>query len=171
MGRSTEQPMPDPIATLTTARLVAEPVAQSHFPENYRLHTDPKVMKTLSADGKPLTEKATREHIRQSAGHWGQHGFGLWVFRRRTDGQFIGRGGLKIYQIEGNDVIGLAYALLSDFWNRGFATEMGQVSLEIGFGRLLDLPHALKNATMLLKAFCRFRPPAAARSRACSAFA
>jgi [ribosomal protein S5]-alanine N-acetyltransferase len=33
-------------------------------------------------------------------------------------------------------VIGLAYAVLSEFWNQGFATEMGQLSLKIGFERL-----------------------------------
>jgi [ribosomal protein S5]-alanine N-acetyltransferase len=51
-------------------------------------------------------------------------------------GQLSGRGGLKIYQIDGKDVVGLAYAVLSDHWNQGFATEMGQLSLEVGFGRL-----------------------------------
>ncbi len=34
------------------------------------------------------------------------------------------------------DVIGLAYAIMSDYWNRGFATEMGRTSLEVGFGQL-----------------------------------
>ena len=93
-------------------------------------------MKTLSADGKPLSEEKTREHIRQAVDHWQQHGFGFWVFHRQSDGQFIGRGGLKIYQIDGKDVVGLAYAVMSDYWNQGFATEMAQASLDVGFGRL-----------------------------------
>jgi RimJ/RimL family protein N-acetyltransferase len=33
-------------------------------------------------------------------------------------------------------VVGLTCAILSDHWNQGFATEVAQVSLEIGFGRL-----------------------------------
>ena len=49
---------------------------------------------------------------------------------------FIGRGGLKVYQIDGKDVVGLAYAVMPDYWNQGFATEMGQASLEVGFERL-----------------------------------
>jgi RimJ/RimL family protein N-acetyltransferase len=64
------------------------------------------------------------------------HGFGLWLFHRKSDGEFIGRGGLKVYQIDGNDVIGLAYAVLSDYWKQGFATEMGQASLDVGFQQL-----------------------------------
>ena len=111
-------------------------ISPSHFAEINRLHTDPQVMKTLSADGKPLSEETTRDHIRQSVEHWQRHGFGFWVFRRRSDGQFVGRGGLKTYQIDGKDTIGLAYAVLSDFWNQGFATEMARASLEVGFERL-----------------------------------
>ena len=126
----------DPITTITTARLRAEAIAPSHFPDIHRLHTDPLVMKTLSADGRPLTEEATREGIRQGVDHWRQHGFGFWVFRRKTDGVFIGRGGLKVYQIDGKDVVGLAYAVMPDDWNQGFATEMARLSLDVGFGRL-----------------------------------
>jgi RimJ/RimL family protein N-acetyltransferase len=128
--------MPNPIATLTTPRLLAEAITASHFPDIHRLHSDPQVMVTLSAGGNPLSEEATRESVQQAVDHWQRHGFGLWVFRRRSDCQFIGRGGLKTYQIDGKDLIGLAYAIMSDFWNQGFATEMAQASLEIGFGRL-----------------------------------
>lgn len=31
---------------------------------------------------------------------------------------------------------GLAYTVVSDFWNQGFATVMGDVRLEVGFGPL-----------------------------------
>ena len=128
--------MPNPIATLTTARLLAEAITPLHFHDLHRLLSDPQVMKTLSADGKPLSEEATREQIEQNIDHWQQHGFGLWVFHRKSDGVFIGRGGLKTYQIDGKDVIGLAYAVMPDYWNRGFATEMAQASLEVGFEHL-----------------------------------
>lgn len=122
-----------------TSRLVAKRISAADFPDIHRLHADPLVMKTLSADGHPLSEEAVREQIQRAVEHWEQHGFGFRAFRRKTDGQFIGRGGLKIYQIEGKDVIGLAYAVLPDSWNQGFATEMGHASLEVGFG-LLGFP-------------------------------
>ena len=128
--------MTNPIATISTSRLIAEAISPLDFDELHRLHSDPKVMKTLSADGKPLSEETTREHIRQAVAHWNQHGFGFWVFHRKTDGQFIGRGGLKIYQIDNRDVIGLAYAVFSDYWNQGIATEIGTASLQIGFQQL-----------------------------------
>ena len=119
-----------------TARLSAQAISLEHFSEIHRLHTDPLVMKTLSADGNVMTEEATRKHLQRCNDHWDQHGFGLWVFRARANGQFIGRGGLMTYQIDGQDVVGLAYAVMSDHWNQGFATEMAEASVRFGFEQL-----------------------------------
>jgi RimJ/RimL family protein N-acetyltransferase len=124
------------IDQFTTARLSAQRITLPHFPEIHRLHSDPLVMKTLSADGNVMSEEATRKHLQRCSNHWDQHGFGLWVFRARADGQFIGRGGLMTYQIDGEDVVGLAYAVMSGHWNQGFATEMAEASLRFGFERL-----------------------------------
>ena len=131
--------MPNPIATLTTARLLAEAIASLQFNELRSLLTDPQVMKTLSADGKPLSEEAVGKQVEQNIDHWQQHGFGLRVFHRKSDGVFIGRAGLKTYEIDGKELIGLAYAVMPDYWNRGFATEMAEASLHVGFGHL-DFP-------------------------------
>jgi hypothetical protein len=43
---------------------------------------------------------------------------------------------LKTYRIDGKDVIGLAYAVLSEFWNQGYATEMAQAGVQVGFEQL-----------------------------------
>ena len=48
----------------------------------------------------------------------------------------IGRAGRKTYQIDGKEVVGLAYAVMSEYWNQGFAAEMAQASLDVGFGHL-----------------------------------
>ncbi|MGO9115378.1 MAG: GNAT family N-acetyltransferase [Thermoguttaceae bacterium] len=128
--------MPNPIATLTTARLLAEAITPLHFHDLHCLNSDPQVVKTLASIGKPLSEEATREQIEQNVNHWRQQGFGYWVFHRKSDGAFIGRGGLKTHQIDGKEVIGLAYAVKPDFWNRGFATEMSAASLDVGFAHL-----------------------------------
>ena len=128
--------MPNPITTLATRRLLAEAITPLHFNEFHGLLTDPLVMKTLSADGKPLSETTIREQVEQNIDHWQQQGFGFWVFHRKKDGQFVGRAGLKTYEIDGKNIIGLAYAVMSNCWNQGFATEMAQASLEVGFGYL-----------------------------------
>ncbi len=128
--------MSDLLETLITPRLVGCSLCEAHFAEINRLHTNLEVMRTLSADGKPLAEERTREHLRQAAELWARHGFGFWLFRHTTTGEFAGRGGLKIYPMDGKDVIGLAYAVMPEFWNQGYATEMARASLQAGFAQL-----------------------------------
>jgi RimJ/RimL family protein N-acetyltransferase len=128
--------MPNPIAALTTARLIAEAITPLHFHDLHRLNSEPKVVKTLASAGKPLTEAESRERMEQAILHWRQQGFGLWVFHRKSDGAFIGRGGIKTHHIDGKDVLGLAYAVMPDYWNRGFATEIATASVEVGFEHL-----------------------------------
>jgi hypothetical protein len=53
--------MPNPIATLTTARILGEAINSLHFHDLHRLHTDPQVMKTPSAVRKPLSEEKNAE--------------------------------------------------------------------------------------------------------------
>ena len=79
--------------TLATARLLGEAISAKHFPEVRSLHSDLKVMKTISSDGNVLSEETTREHLRQNADHWKGYGFGLWVFRRNRTGSSSGVAG------------------------------------------------------------------------------
>jgi RimJ/RimL family protein N-acetyltransferase len=108
-----------------------------HSPELHRLYTNPLVTKNLaSADCKPLWDEKITDTIGQAVAHWRQMGFGYWVFHLKKNGQFVGRGGLTIHQFEGKEVVGLGYAVMPDYWNRGFATEIAAASLEVGFGHL-----------------------------------
>jgi [ribosomal protein S5]-alanine N-acetyltransferase len=129
--------MPNPIANITTPRLFAQAITPPHYAEFHRLFTDPLVVKTIaSSEGKPLSEEKIAERIQKAVNHWQQHGFGSWVFRLKKDGVFMALGGLKIHQIDSKAVVGLGYAVMPDYWNQGFATEMAQASLEVGFGHL-----------------------------------
>ncbi len=128
--------MPNPIASITTPRMCAEAITPLHFHDLHRLYTDPLVVKTLASARKPLPEEKLVETIQQAADHWRQHGFGYWVFHLKKDGEFVGRGGLTIHQFEGKEAVGLGYAVMPDYWNRGFATEIAAASLEGGFGHL-----------------------------------
>ena len=76
------------------------------------------------------------EIIQRAVEHWRQYGFGYWVFHLKKDGRFVGRGGLTTYQMDGEAVVGLGYAIMPDYWNQGFATEIAAASLEVGFGHL-----------------------------------
>jgi ribosomal-protein-alanine N-acetyltransferase len=128
--------MSDEIAHFVTPRLLATRLTPAHFDEISRLHRDPAVMQTLSADGRPLPDEATRAGLDQAREHWETRKFGLWAFHDRHDDRFVGRGGLKVYAIDGLETVGLAYAVVSERFGHGFATEMAAASLEVAFDRL-----------------------------------
>jgi RimJ/RimL family protein N-acetyltransferase len=121
------------IEEFTTRRMTAERLRRIHYPEIRRLHLHPQVLKTLSSDGQILPDQVTKDGLVQNETHWARYGFGLWIFRSRQNGSFIGRGGLQRYSIDGQDVVGLVYAVLFDYWNRGLGTEIALSSVELGF--------------------------------------
>ncbi|WP_165234859.1 GNAT family N-acetyltransferase [Aquisphaera insulae] len=127
------------IERLSTPRMVAERLTEADYADVRRMHLYPQIMKTLSVDGQPLPDHVTKEGLIQNEAHWRRHGFGLWIFRDRQTRQFLGRAGLQSYSIEGQETVGLVYAVIHDHWNRGLATEMAAASLDIGF-RELRLP-------------------------------
>ncbi len=129
-------PVKPGIERLTTRRMTAERLRVAHYPEVRRLHLHPEVMKTLSADGQILPDHVTRDELVRNEAHWAKHRFGLWIFRSREDGRFMGRGGLQWYSIDGHDVVGLVYDVVFDCWNRGLATEIAVASLDVGFEQL-----------------------------------
>jgi [ribosomal protein S5]-alanine N-acetyltransferase len=133
---------------LTTPRLIGTRVVPSDFADFRRLHSDTRVMATLSADGNTFTEAQTHDFLSRAAAHWTAHNFGLWTLRDRTTHDFVGYGGIKHALIEGRDEIELAYAITSNCQGKGFATEISLAALKLGFNDLhLDrivaftLPH------------------------------
>jgi ribosomal-protein-alanine N-acetyltransferase len=57
-------------------------------------------------------------------------------FVTKADGTFVGRGLLRHSQLDNVDEIELGYGLVSQYWGRGFATEMAKAIVAIGFERL-----------------------------------
>ena len=123
-----------PIERFCTDCLIAERITETHFDELLQMHRDEKVMATLG--GVRIAEAWTREFLGKSSAHWNQHGFGLWVFRDKTNGKFAGRGGLRHIVVTGNEEVELAYALMPAYWGQGHATEIAKRSLKIGFEML-----------------------------------
>jgi [ribosomal protein S5]-alanine N-acetyltransferase len=133
---------------LNTRRLKAAAAGPDAFTDIRRLHTDPRVMATLSADGKTFSEEWSRAFLEIAAEHWKSHGFGLWFFREKAGGDFVGYTGIMHTTLEGRDQIELAYAIRSDHWRKGFATEASLAVLKLGFDTMhlervvaFTLPH------------------------------
>jgi RimJ/RimL family protein N-acetyltransferase len=113
-----------------TRRLRAD---QEHLDDLCRMHQDDLVMATL---GGLRSGEDTKDYLDRNLAHWRQHGYGLWIFTAKTDGRFVGRGGLRQVHVNGIDEVELAYALRSEFWGQGFATEMARALVKVGTEKL-----------------------------------
>jgi RimJ/RimL family protein N-acetyltransferase len=121
------------IETFHTNRLIADRLRLDDYADLCRMHQDSKVMATLAGT---RSDDWTQQFLHREVTHWEHHGFGLWMFRDKINGQFVGRGGLRNTHVGGNDEIELAYSLMSEFWGKGLATEMAEASLKVGFEQL-----------------------------------
>ena len=62
--------------------------------------------------------------------HWQRHSFGPWVFFESATGMFVGRGGLRSSTVAGRECVEVVYAVRSDAWGRGYATDMAVMALQ-----------------------------------------
>jgi len=109
------------------SRLRPERPWQEHA-ELYRgLLCDPAVARSLwpGTLGGPRSPEQVSEILAGDIRHWHERSFGPWVFFELTTGAFVGRGGLHCSRFAGNDCVEILYAVRSDAWGAGYATEMG----------------------------------------------
>jgi ribosomal-protein-alanine N-acetyltransferase len=121
------------IITFCTDRLIAERLRVEDLDELCRMHQDPRVMATL---GGLRSDAQTQQFLRDNLRHWDRYGYGLWMFRAKANGRFVGRGGLRHVHVGGHDEVELAYALMAAFWGSGLATEMARAILTVAFVHL-----------------------------------
>jgi RimJ/RimL family protein N-acetyltransferase len=119
------------IESFETRRLRAERLRERDFEEMARLHVDERVMATL---GGVRSETETRRWLDAHLEHWERHGFGFWAFRDREDGTFVGRGGLRPYELDGVDEVELGYTVVFERWSQGFATEIARAAVSAAEG-------------------------------------
>ncbi len=116
---------------LETERLIAREFLPFDAPSLLKLNSDPKVVQ-YTGDGPFVNEKQALSLIEKRIikGQYEKEGFGRWAIHLKSNGLFIGWCGLR--RIE-NSEVDLGYRFHKRFWNKGFATEIGQATLNYGF--------------------------------------
>ena len=115
--------------SFTTKRLAAARLSIADFDTLCAMHRDPAVMATLGGIRRPAR---TRAFLGANLRHWEEYGFGLWIFRDKVDGRFVGRGGLRHVVLNGQPEVEINYALMPSFWGQGLATEIATASVDLG---------------------------------------
>jgi [ribosomal protein S5]-alanine N-acetyltransferase len=120
-------------------RLRAERPWREHERLYVDLFGDPAVAATLwpGALGGPRTPGQAIEMLSVDIEHWRQERFGPWVFFEASTGVFVGRGGLRRTTLAGNECVEVLYAVRSDVWGQGYASEIACVA--VAHARRLEL--------------------------------
>jgi len=116
-----------------TERISAERLQEGHIEFIYQMHQDERVMAYL---GGVRSREQRTDYMEKNLSHWKKYGYGIWVLRENSTGNLIGRGGLRIAVLGGNDEVEVAYGLLPDFWNKGLATEFAGAIVRIGLSEI-----------------------------------
>lgn len=123
------------LARFETSRLLATRTCAGDLDDFVRMHADPAVMATLG--GAPWTPDETQAFLDRLLDHWDRYGYGLWTLRRKEDGAFVGRAGLRRKAIDGYEETELLYACTPEHWNRGLISEAVDGIVRIAFGQLM----------------------------------
>ena len=121
-------------AALETERLMLRQWRVDDFEAFAAMSADPRVMEFLAVDGKPDSRFGSWRALCGMVGHWHLRGFGLFAVIERATGTFLGRVGP--WMPEGWPDFEIGWALRSECWGRGYATEAVKRCIEYSFTEL-----------------------------------
>lgn len=114
--------------SIETERLRLRIVCPNDLDDLAGLFADPDVVKYVG-NGKPSTREDAATAVDSMITHWQKHSFGRWIAADKTNGAFIGFGGLR--SLFGTPEV--VYHLTKKNWSKGFATELARAALRFGF--------------------------------------
>ena len=123
----------DDLGEVETPRLILRRPCADDWRYLHRMNSDPTVMATL---GGVRDLDSTKAYVTQQVEHWERHGFGWWIAFNKASAEFVGRGGIRHIEVEGQAEVEVGYALMSAFWGAGLATELAGAAVNAGLGHV-----------------------------------
>ena len=126
-------PSPQPIPTLSTARLTLRPLTEADAPALLQLLSTRDVLRYFPNPAPPDRARVDRiisHHLSQ----WAERGLGWWAVELHARPGIIGCAGLEFLPETGETEV--AYLLGRDYWGQGLATEAARAALHFGFETL-----------------------------------
>ena len=94
---------------------------------------DPRVGATM---GGVMSREVVAQMLAASEREWARDGFSSWMFFETATGVPLARGGLRRTEFDGRPEVEVGWTTAASRWGEGFATELGKLSIEVGFGQL-----------------------------------
>lgn len=130
------------IPTLTFGNYTLRALREEDVAALTRLHSDPDVMRYLSASGQPeVNPRDAWNYIALHLGHWRLKGCGKWALADRSTDALIGRVGYFDPPFDWPG-LELGWTIAREFWGKGIARHAAQIALEWGMSNL-DAPEII----------------------------
>lgn len=95
----------------------------------FALNSNADVMKLTGAPLMQSIEQAS--NFLANYTEYATHGYGSWACVLKETGEFIGAFGLR--NIKQKNMVGMGGLFLPQYWNKGYAVEIGKACIEYGF--------------------------------------
>lgn len=149
--------------TFETDRLRMRLHNSEDFESCVKLWTDPQVTQFIG--GRPATSEEVWFRILRYRGLWALLGYGYWLIEERSTGRMIGEIGLADFKREMEPQLAapeMGWALMPDFWGKGYATEAVAGVLawsdDAGIQEVLAMIDPGNKPSLVVAAKCGFEP-------------
>ena len=110
-----------PVEILRTERTIIREICLEDLEDLYRMYDDELIRKYLEPLYEYDEEKLFTEKYIENM--YGLYGYGLWVVLDKGTGELIGRVGIEIRTIDGEDKNELGYLIKREYRRKGYAIE------------------------------------------------
>ena len=117
---------------LETERLILRPMTKDDVEDVFKMRRDDEIMQFIR---EPIVSRREAEDwVKMISSRWSKDGIGFCCLIEKTSGNFAGWCGL--WQLKESQEIEVGYAIVKDFWRKGFASEAAKAVLGYGFNEL-----------------------------------
>ena len=146
------------LPTIQTSRLTLRPLEAADAKVLYKSYQVKDVLQYFPPTAAPTPERVQR-YIERQQEHWGKHGYGHWGIVPKGEMKIIGWAGLQFLPELNETEVG--YFLDKSNWNKGFATEAVNASVQFGFDKyeldhIIALVHPENTASRRVIDKCQF---------------
>lgn len=117
---------------LKTERLILRPMTEDDIEDVFEMRRDDRIMRFIREP--VLSRKEAEDWINLISSRWAKDEIGFCSVFEKRSGKFAGWCGL--WQLKENNEIEVGYAMVREFWGKGFASEAARAFLEYGFEKL-----------------------------------
>lgn len=115
------------IVITETRRLIMGKFTKDDAGLLFRLTGDKRVMRYFPGT---LSDHETKQMLATILNQYEQYGYCFWKLLLKTPRKFIGIAGLLHQEIDGIPETEIAYRVMPEYWNNGYATEAAQACKE-----------------------------------------